>query len=418
MVVPGTYEVKDPSQRTLLPIWSLLTSIPRALGEAQDIIFFLFIVGGAIGVLRATGTIDALLGAALKKIGHKPFWLVFLGLTSFAIGSSTLGIAEEYIPFTAILIAMCLSMGMDRIIAVSIVVVGYGIGYGVAALNPFTVLIAQQVAEVPPTSGLWFRLLIFFPFLGIGVHHILSYIKKNKATEHEGREGYETLSSDLNPNLKLTLTNKHLIVFSLCVLALIIMSLGIAQKGWYILELSSLFVALAIFSGLLGGLGSNGTAHSFSQGVAEMAPTAILIGFARSIALILEDGQVLHTVVHGLSAPMASMGAEMGAVFMLGTQMVLNFFIPSGSGQAFITMPIMAPLSDLIGISRQVAVLAFQFGDGFANMIVPTNPVLMAILGIAGVSYAKWFKFIAPLMLKLFVAGAFTLMIGIWVGLK
>ena len=173
-----------------------------------------------------------------------------------------------------------------------------------------------------------------------------------------------------------------------------------------------------MFAGLVGGLGADGTARRFAEGAAELAGTALLIGFARSIALILEDGQVLHTIVNSLAAPLQAMGAEFAAIGMLVIQTVINLFIPSGSGQAYVTMPLMAPIGDLVGVSRQTAVLAFQFGDGFANMIVPTNPVLMGILGIAGIPYDRWLRFIVPLMLKLLVAGSVTLVIAVSIGLS
>jgi uncharacterized ion transporter superfamily protein YfcC len=160
----------------------------------------------------------------------------------------------------------------------------------------------------------------------------------------------------------------------------------------------------------------DGTAKRFAAGAAELAVVALLVGFARSIALILEDGQVLHTLVHAASMPLSRLGPELSAVGMLVMQTFINFFIPSGSGQAFATMPIMTPLADVAGVERQVAVLAFQFGDGFANLILPTNIVLMAILGMAGVPYDRWFRFAWPLMLKLMIASAVALVIAVWIG--
>jgi uncharacterized ion transporter superfamily protein YfcC len=177
-----------------------------------------------------------------------------------------------------------------------------------------------------------------------------------------------------------------------------------------------MFLGLALFAGLVGGLGADGTAKRFAEGAAELAGTALLIGFARSIALILEDGLVLHTIVNALAAPLQLVGAEIAAIGMLLIQTLINFFIPSGSGQAYVTMPLMAPIGDLVGVTRQTAVLAFQFGDGFANMIVPTNPVLMGILGIAGIPYDRWLRFVLPLMAKLLVAGSVALVTAVLIG--
>jgi uncharacterized ion transporter superfamily protein YfcC len=414
VVVPGTYAViKD--ARTLMP-WELLTVIPRALGDAQDIIFFVLIVGGAIRVLRATGTIDAMLGAVLRRIGHNPGLLIAIGMGVFAAGSATLGVAEEYIPLTLVLISLCVAMRMDTVTAIGIMVCGYGIGYGVAALNPFTVLVAQRVADLPPASGLGFRLAIFLPFLAIGVHHVWRYARRVQANPQASLVHDIAGAQHAAVELPSGTTGRHKVVVAMTVLALGAMVYGIAVPKWYILELSALFLALALFGGLAGGLGANATARRFAEGAAELAGTALLIGFARSIALILEDGQVLHTIVNGLASPLLATGAELAAVGMLVIQLVINLFIPSGSGQAYVTMPLMAPIGDLVGVSRQAAVLAFQFGDGFANMIVPTNPVLMGILGIAGIPYDRWLRFIAPLMLKLFVAGSVTMVIAVTIG--
>jgi uncharacterized ion transporter superfamily protein YfcC len=413
MVVAGTYAPVDETVRLAPTV--LLTVVPRALAAAQDIIFLVLLVGGAISVLRATGMIDAMLGAVLKHAGRSPGLLIGVGIFVFAAGSGAIGVAEEYIPFAALLIALCLAMRMDVMTAIGIMVVGYGIGYGVAALNPYTVLVAQGVAGLPPTSGWAYRLLLFIPFVAIGVHHVWSYARRVQA------DPAASLMADIEPlhappSEYPPLDGRRLLVLLASLATLLLMVWGIAARGWYLVEIGALFLGLAIVAGLVGGLGADGTAKRFTEGACELAGTALLIGFARSIALILEDGQVLDTVVHGLAAPLGSVGAYGAAIGMLLIQTVLNFFIPSGSGQAFATMPIMAPLADLVGISRQTAVLAFQFGDGLANMIVPTNVVLMSILGIAGIPYDRWFRFIWPLMVKLLVAAALALVGAVAMG--
>jgi uncharacterized ion transporter superfamily protein YfcC len=413
LVVPGTYA--EVEQRVQLSPLSLFTVVPRALAAAQDIIFFVLIVGGAIAVLRATGVIDALLGAILRRIGHSPGLLIGVGITVFAAGSSAIGVAEEYIPFAALLIALCLAMRMDTMTAIGIMVVGYGIGYGVAALNPFTVQVAQGVAGIAPTSGIGYRLALFLPFVAIGVHHVYRYAQRVAA------DPTQSLMADIPPvHLPPTeyppLDGRRLLVFLMVLAVLALMVWGIVAQGWYLVELGALFLGLALFAGVVGGLGADATARRFAEGAAELATTAILIGFARSIALLLEDGLVLHTIVNGMAGPLQLVGAHAAAVGMLLIQTVLNFFIPSGSGQAFVTMPIMAPLGDLVGVSRQVSVLAYQFGDGLSNMIVPTNIVLMSILGIAGIPYDRWFRFIAPLLLKLLAAAALAMVIAVTIG--
>jgi len=414
IVIPGTYAISETD--IPLPIWNLFTVIPRALGEAQGIIFFLFLIGGSIAVLRSTGAIDAILGKLLARFSHRPAMLLFISMSAFMIGSSTIGMAEEYIPLVLILITLCISLKMDTISAVGSMVIGYGIGYGTAVLNPFTVLVAQGVAEVPPTSGWAFRLAIFFPFMLIGFHHLWSYAKqvRNDHTYsfvHDIAEAQPPEVTDFP-----IMDRRKSIILGLAFLTLIIIIFGIAKYQWYFVELGAIFFVYAIAVSFIAGKKLDDSAQTFINGAAELTGTALLIGFARSIELILTDAEVLHTIVNALSYPLSLVGAEFSAIGMLFIQSLLNFFIPSGSGQAYVTMPLMAPISDIVGVSRQIAVLAYQMGDGFMNMIVPTNAVLMGILGMCGIPYDRWFKFIAPLILKLLVAGSLTLVIAVLIG--
>jgi len=414
VVVSGTYESLQ--ETTKLSPWSLFTVVPRAMADAQGIIFFVLIIGGALAVVRHTGAIDAFLGRVIRRFGNRPHWLIGIGMLCFGIASATLGMAEEYIPFAAILIALCVAMRMDAVAAIGTMVVGYGIGYGLALINPFTLLIAQDVAGLQPGSGLGFRLMLWLPFFAIGFHHVWHYAKKVQ------RDPSQSLVHDVPeaqpppPSPAVSLTPRRIGVLASTVFALVLLVFGIMRHGWYLTELGAVFIGLAIVAGLIGGLNLDDIAKRFAAGATELASTALLIGFARSIALLLEDGQVLDTIVYAAALPLVSMPSELSAVGMLGIQSVLNFFIPSGSGQAFVTMPLMAPIGDLVGVSRQVAVLAFQFGDGFMNMIVPTNPVLMSIIGLAGIPYDRWFRFIFPLILKLLMAGSIALMIAVWTG--
>jgi uncharacterized ion transporter superfamily protein YfcC len=415
MVVPGTFEIMDEDAPTLSP-WSLFTVVPRALADAQGIIFFVLIIGGALAVIRQTGAMDALLARIIERFGNLPAALILVGMLAFGIASATLGMAEEYIPFAAILIALCVAMRMDTVTAIGIMVVGYGIGYGVAVINPFTLLVAQEVAELQPGSGMWYRLLLWIPFFAVGFHHVWRYARRVQADPTNSLVADVAAAQPPQPTEQPPLDGRRQLVLLATLGALVALVIGIAVFDWYLVELGAVFLILAIVAGLIGGLRLDGIADSFTRGAAELAGTAILIGFARSIALLLEDGLVLHTIVNALATPLSMVPAELSAVGMLFIQSVLNLFIPSGSGQAFVTMPLMAPIGDLVGVTRQVSVLAFQFGDGFMNMIVPTNPVLMGIIGLAGIPYDRWFRFIFPLIVKLFIVGALALMVAVWIG--
>jgi uncharacterized ion transporter superfamily protein YfcC len=414
VVVPGTYaqmpEAASPS------FWSLFTVIPRGLESAQGIIFFIFIIGGALAVLRATGALDAALARVLERFGGRPALLILMGMLAFAIGSSTIGMAEEYIPLVAILITLCVGMRMDTVAAVGIMVVGYGIGYGTAVMNPFTVLVAQEVAGLTPVSGLGFRLAMFLPFFAIGFWHVLRYARRVRANSADSLVADVDEAQPPQPPEVGALNGRQKQVLAVTLVALLVVVWGIKQHQWYFVELGGVFLALAIGVGLLARMPLDDMARHFIAGAGELIGTALLIGFARSVEIMLSDGQVLHTIVNALAQPLQAVGAELSAVGMIFIQSILNFFIPSGSGQAYVTMPIMAPIADIVGVSRQVAVLAYQMGDGFMNMIVPTNAVLMGILGICGIPYERWFRFIWPLMLQLLLAGGVTIVIAVLVG--
>ncbi len=410
VVIPDSFQQNE--EKSFLSVWSLFTVLPRAFGDSQDIIFFVFIIGGALAVIKSTGVIDAFLGKMLEKFHTRPQILIVVTMFVFSIGSSTLGMAEEYLPFITILIALCIGLKMDVVTAVGIMVVGYGVGY----VNPFTVLIAQEIAELPPTSGLWYRLVLLIPFFLIGWHHVQKYGLSVLKDPSKSLMKDSILQQEKSTTSYPTLTKTHWIILVLIIATLVIIIYGISKWHWYLVELGATFFALAIVVSVVGRISPNNAAISFGVGASELTTTALLIGFARSIALLLEDGQVLHTIVYYLSIPLQSAGPELASVGMFLFQSFLNFFIPSGSGQAFVTMPLMTPIADLTGVSRQIAVLAYQFGDGFTNMIVPTNAVLMGIIGIAGIPYDKWFRFIFPLIIKIWIVGSLAMVIAVWIG--
>jgi len=404
IVQPGTFEIAD-DREFMTPI-ELFTAVPRAFADAQFTIFFLFIIGGVLAIIRKTGTIDALLGRLLNKLGGRPALLIFLVVFVFAFTSNLMGASAEYIPFVLILAALCRTMRMDTMTAVGMIIAGYGIGYGAAAFNQYTVIVAQDIANIQTYSGWGVRLGLLVPFVMIGAHHVWSYARRVQSdptvslTKGTDQESAAVITD--YPDLGW----KHIIITAAFLTALGIGVWGIATRGWYLNELGAAFLILGVFTAFIGKMDPSIVAKEFVRGAKDLTETALLVGIARGIALIMEEGQILHTIVHAMSVPLEMLGPELAAVGMMLMQTVINFFVSSGSGQAFLTMPLMVPLGDILGVSRQVAVQAFLYGDGFANMIVPTNPVLMGILGMAGVSYNRWFRFCLPLLLKLLAFAA------------
>jgi len=420
-VVAGSFHPVDAPP---LPWHTFLTAIPRGLEKAADIIFFVFLVGGVIQVVKQTGALDALIGTAIGRLRHRPLLLVGGMVTLFAVGSSTIGMAEEYMPFIPILVAMCLALGMDAVVAVGIVYVGAGVGYGAAALNPFTILIAKDIAEQDPSVFFWPRWGILAVCIAIGTHHILRYgrrIQADPSASYVADVDYSDGSFDMPDDV--TITPVRGVILGLFVALIGVFVWGVDAHGWYLVELAGLFLALALAAAALGRLSPNDTARAFVKGAGELTGTALLIGVARTIEVVLSDGVVIDTIIHAIAQLLQSadgLGAAapvLGAWGMLGVQSICNVLIPSGSGQAYVTMPIMAPLADLVGVGRETAVLAYQFGDGFMNMVVPTNALLMGMLALARVPYVVWLRFILPLMAKIYAVALIVLAWAAWVQL-
>ena len=407
-VIPGTYALVDAER---LPWHAALTSIPKGLDEGGEIIFFVFI--------RATGAIDALLAAAIQHLGKRPIWLVAGMTTLFAIGSSTIGMAEEYMPFIPILVTMCLALKMDAMVAMGIVYIGAGVGYGCAAINPFTVMIGQKIAGLDPTSGALLRWMLLVVCLVVGVHHIMRYARRIKADPRRSLVGDVDYSSGFEMPGDVRLTARRGVILAVLLAGVGLFVWGVSQWsgwGWYFTELNAVFLGMALIAALVGGISPNRSALEFCRGAAELTTTALLIGFARTIEVVLVDGRIIDTVIHAFAEPLEAAGPSAAAGGMLAIQSVCNFFIPSGSGQAYVTMPIMAPLSDLVGVTRQTSVLAYQMGDGFTNMIVPTNALLMGMLALGKIPYQRWLRFIVPLMVKLYVVAVVALLVAVKTG--
>lgn len=400
-LVPGTYEVEKNSEA--LPWHATLTSIAKGFKEAQDVIFFVFVIGGIIGIIRATGAIDALIGRAIQAFKGQPVLLVAGMTLLFAIGSSTIGMAEEYMPFIPLLVTLCLALKMDAVVALGIVYIGAGVGYGCAAVNPFTVTIAQDIAGVERQSGWEFRVVFMLIAATIGVMHIMRYARKVQADPQHSLVKDIDYSTGYEMPANVTLTPSRLIVLIAFAGAIVTFVVGSAAYEWHFTELMALFIGLGIVAAVVGKVSPNTAATKFCEGAAEMTTTALLIGVARTIEVVLTDGTVIHTIINGIAESISGLGPFLASVGMLAVQSVANLFIPSGSGQAYVTMPIMAPLAEICDVTPQTAVLAYQVGDGFTNMIVPTNALLMGMLALGRIPFGRWIKFILPLMFQLYL---------------
>ncbi len=413
MVVAGSYErLPEAEQATLWP-WHCLLAIPKGLEQAMDIVFLVFLVGGVIKILRATGAIDAALHAAVHRLGAKPWILIAGCLAMFSLGAFTIGMGEEYVPLIPILVTMSLAMKMDAIVAMGMVWVPYGIGWASAAFNPFGVVIAKDIAGVPLESGTGFRFLMLGVFLLIAFQHVYAYARRIRKDPSASLVAHVDYSTGFDPPADIKMTGARAAVLVVFLIGVVGFVFGAKYEGWYINELNAVFLGIGLLAAALVRMSPSTTSKNFIDGAAEMTGAALLIGVARAIQVVLDDGQIADTVIQAIAGLLDGASADVAAVGMLCVQTVCNFFIPSGSGQAYVTMPIMSPLAELTQVPQETAVLAYQFGDGFTNMVVPTSALVMGTLALGKIPYGAWVKFVTPLLLKLFFAAIVFLMISV-----
>lgn len=417
VVVDGSYQAAESSPAGIMDV---LTSVHAGMVEAAPIIFFIFIVGGAFGVFRATGTADAAVSRIADKTKGREILVVPALMLFFAVGGAVFGLAEETIPYIMIIAPLAIMLGYDSLVGAAIVLVGAGSGFSAAFMNPFTVGVAQGIAGLPIFSGLVPRIVFWVLFVAVSTTYVTWYavrVRRNPSASlvHEDDQKRD----DIGPVESTPLSPRHIANLVVLLLTICILAGGVIAFGWYIPEISGLFLAMGLVMALIGGLGFSETAEAFVNGFLAMTMGALVIGLAYGVLTVLRDGNIMDTMILGLADSVRHLPTEFSALGMYGAQSLTNFVVPSGSGQAALTMPIMTPLSDLVGVSRQTAVLAFQFGDGISNILTPTSGYFMAALAAAGVSWTKWVRWIWPLILIQYALGGIFVLVAhlfIWPG--
>jgi uncharacterized ion transporter superfamily protein YfcC len=427
VVVPGTYQElpKHISPKGIIigeevegkaspvSLFGFLSAIPRGMEEAADIIFFIFIIGGVFGILQKTGTIMAFIQKLLDMFGHSANLLVIILMIAVSVGASTLGMGEEFIPLIPLFLVVSKKLGYDRVFGLGIVWLAAEAGFAAATTNPFTVNIAQGIAEIPLNSGMTFRLIFFAFALSITVIFLLRYGAKIKKDPSKSVMPDDDFSLEEHSFEKVDFKKEHLITLIVGAGLFAFIIFAVQEFGWWINEMAGGFLLIGFSAIVISRMSLNDATKAFVKGMEDMVVAALVVGFARGVQVVLQDGQILDTIIYHAAGQLQNFHQFVAAGGMLVFQTTLNFFIPSGSGQAAVTMPLMAPLSDLIGITRQTAVFAFTCGDGFSNMIIPTSGTLMAVLAIAKVPYAKWLKFVLPLFVMLFMLSIVFLIIAV-----
>ncbi len=386
----------------------------KGIIRMSNIIGFIFLVGGAFYIFQKTGAINAAIGEIVKLMKGHEKWIIAIVMTLFSFFGAFFGMCEEAMPFVLIFVPLALALGYDSITGLCFSFLAAGIGFAGAFFNPFTVQIAQNFAEIPPVSGWEYRVGIWIFITAFTIIWVIRYAEKIK--KHPEKSLTYNLDREKRKKLELDAADvgdfnrKHAAVLLVLLLGIAGLFYGVIQLEWYITELAALFMAMGITGGLLGGLNANQVAEGFIEGARDIAGAALIVGFATGIIVILEDGNIMDTILHSMAGLTGESQPLLSAYMMYVVQMFLNFFIPSGTTKAALTMPLFAPLADLSGITRQTAVLAYQFGDGFTNMIIPTSGVTVGTLAMAKVPFEKWFKWLLPMEIA-FIILSFLLLI-------
>ena len=404
VVVPGSYHSVPASPVGPWELWLLIQS---GLIKAAEIVFFILVVGGCFGLVTKTGAMTAVIAKFVTRFEGKryerwAFIAIFALLYSF---SMTFGFAEQGIVFVPFIVIMAVSLGYDAVVAVAVVVFATALGFAGSLTGPFNVAIAQRIADLPLYSGLWFRAIATVIIFTIAAAYLLRYatkVKKNPSKSVVAHLDFSDVAMTEDPG-SVVMTALHKRVLAVFGVALVLMIFALLRLDFSLADLTAYFILVSVVLGFVAGMRPGMLADTFVDGAKSLVYAALLVGFARSIQVIMETGFILDTLIYGIVQPLSAVPLVLVPGAMVLVQTLINLVIPSSSAMAVITMPIMSPLSDLLGVQRQTAVLAFQFGDGITNLILPTYSVLIGALALAKVPFGAWFRFVWPLVLILTV---------------
>lgn len=389
-----TYEQADAVPQT----WQVFSAVYHGFVKQAGIIVFILVVGGVFWLLNATGAVDAGIRRLIAGIGQQDKMVLVALTVLFSLAGAVFGMSEETIPFVGIVVPLVVSMGYDAIMGLLVVYVASNIGFSSAFLNPFTVGIAQGMADLPPFSGMGYRVFCWGLLTVLLCIFVVIYARKTR----KAPVVVETVSAS-------PLTTRQGWILAVLFLTIVALVVGVTCWGWYMPEITGLFLAMGILCGIIAGFPAGRIADEIVAGARDILSAALVVGLASGIIVILQDGKVVDSILHALQSGLDGNGEVASLSAMYFIQAVINVLIPSATAKAAITIPIMAPFADMVGVSRQAMVLAFQFGDGFTNMITPTSGVLVAALAMARIPYTRWVKWVWKGVVALLLIGLLLL---------
>ena len=401
-VIPNSYKLIDAEP---VSVFKTILAIPEGIVSRADLIALILLIGGCFYIIEKTGALkEGITYLTIKLKGKEEVVLILVSII-FLIAGALSGLQEEVIAMMPVLLYLTSRLGYNAFVAIAI---SYGsaiLGASFSPINPFAVVIAQKETGLEFLSGSVYRLLIMLFAFIIWMFMIIRYANNNKVRKL------------IEPNeLIQKISLRSIIILALVGLAFVVLIIGMTKYNWGFNEMSAEFFTLGIIVGLIGKLGMNGTIETYIEGFKELVFAAMIVGFASSISIILQQGKIIDSIIYGLFTPMQYLPKSLAAISMMISQSLLHFPVSSYSGQAILTMPVLAPLSDLIGISRQVCVLAYQYGAVMMDLVFPTQGALMAIIAIAGIPFNKWLKFIFRFVIAILFVGAIAIVIAIYIG--
>lgn len=426
VVVNGSFHYVDRAPQT----WQIFSALFNGFVDKADIIIFILMVGGAFWILNNSHAIDVGVMSFLRRIRRLSRFkliqklgveniIITLVMIMFSFFGAIFGMSEETIAFVVVFIPLAIQMGYDSIVGVCMCYVAAHVGFAGAMLNPFTIGIAQGIADLPLFSGLEYRVFCWVVLTVVGIAFVLWYahrvkVKPERSPVHKLDDYWRQRVESTQQS---SLTIRQGIILVILLLTIVALVVGVLEFGWYIAEISALFLTMGIVSGIVDKQGADDIAKLFLAGCKDILSAALVVGLASGIIFILKDGHIIDTILYGLTRSLSQLGevASLGVMYVFQT--LLNIVMPSGSAKAALTMPIMAQFADLMDISRQTTVLAFQFGDGFTNMLTPTSGVLIGVLGIARIPYGTWLKWVWRFILALILLGFLLMLPTLWLNL-
>jgi uncharacterized ion transporter superfamily protein YfcC len=404
VVVSGTYH---PVARSPVGVLAAAISIPRGFVAAADVIGLVLFVGGAWVVVDRVGTLPALVAMLVARFRRRGLWAIPVIAIFFAAMGALENMQEEIIPLVPVLLTLGLGLGVDGVVVVAMSAGAAMVGSAYGPTNPFQTGIALKLAQLSPVAGGGLRLAMFIAGITVWIAWTLRYAARTKVEPAKVE-----LAADA------ALPARHALILAIAMTPIAMYVYGALRLGWGFNELSGAFLLAGIAAGAIGGLGTAGTLTAYVEGMQSLLPAALFIGVARSISLVLEDGHIVDTILNGLVAPLVHMPPMVATLLQIPVQALVHVAVPSVSGQAVLTMPLVVPLADLLGVSRQLPVLAYQIGAGLMELVTPTNGALMAVLLAAKVPFQRWIGFVAGGVLLVALVGVAAMMAAMWLRLS